>query len=208
MSYKSDTRNIKYVLAHLESRLQDLENTSSQLQGLIESETDIENIRTASQLLLNQVIEFNMYWTSYTNTYKDAIEEDVEKERIKREQAEQDTERYKAALSQALKQLKIYQSQAIDLALVNRANQLFDLVEENVKSLAVSVKLKTEDKRGKAGIESNRYNRSVNNTDLTNDYISSGYVITDDMVKKYKMTKPGLRSRLISLGVYKKRQPK
>ena len=96
----------------------------------------------------------------------------------------------------------------------NRIDELLEVIERNVKSLAVSEYMKSnkfKEKSKRTGEMSNRFNHAVSNDELIRLYEANGYKLTKDIVdyfnaKGANITYYGLRKRLITIGVWKGKQ--
>lgn len=96
----------------------------------------------------------------------------------------------------------------------NRIKELLELLERNVKSLAVSEYMRSnkfKEKSKRTGEMSNRFNHAVGNDELIRLYEANGYKLTNDIVdyfnaKGANITYYGLRKRLIAIGVWKGKQ--
>ena len=84
---------------------------------------------------------------------------------------------------------------------VQSINGIVGLVDENVKSIALSHKLKTTPRVNMHGEEHPRYRNDIDNNSLIADYQSG--MILKDLSEKYHISIPGIRNRLMDLGVYK-----
>ena len=84
---------------------------------------------------------------------------------------------------------------------VQSINNIVGLVDENVKSIALSHKLKTTPRVNMHGEEHPRYRNDIDNNSLIDDYQSG--MILKDLSEKYHISIPGIRNRLMDLGVYK-----
>ena len=84
---------------------------------------------------------------------------------------------------------------------VQSINDIVGLVDENVKSIALSHKLKTTPRVNMHGEEHPRYRNDIDNNSLIADYKSG--MILKDLSEKYHISIPGIRNRLMDLGVYK-----
>ena len=204
MSWQAETININVVLGNLEQQLGKLKEQCENILQRIEVCEDIEDLKVYSNILVSLIVDFQEYWLKYTNTYKLAVEVDINNLNNKLSHQIQVNEGLKHRLNELAREnkdlLKIIKDQPSD-QLINRCCQLLDLIEANVKVLATSIKIR--DQRGKSGQESNSFKAWVNTDELINDYKNSGYRITDAMVKKYGMTIQGMRDRLIKAGEYK-----
>lgn len=82
------------------------------------------------------------------------------------------------------------------------SSRLLELVENNIKSLSLSERLKD-----KTGLGSPTLIKDLDTNTLVKDYIKAGYKLTDDLVnrynEKYNITYHGLRLRLINAGIWK-----
>ena len=88
----------------------------------------------------------------------------------------------------------------ISETLENKLFEVSNLIEENAKALVLSKKLKTDPKVNIKGEGHPRYVDSIDNDSLIEDYKSG--MILKDLSDKYKLSIPGIRNRLIDLGVY------
>ena len=84
---------------------------------------------------------------------------------------------------------------------VQSINNIVGLVDENVKSIALSHKLKKTPRVNMHGEEHPRYRNDIDNNSLIADYQSG--MILKDLSEKYHISIPGIRNRLMDLGVYK-----
>ena len=75
------------------------------------------------------------------------------------------------------------------------------LVNDNSKALSMSKKMKEEPRVNMHGAGHPRYDLSIDNEKLIEDY-ESGMKLKD-LSNKYKLSIPGIRNRLMDLGVYK-----
>ena len=85
--------------------------------------------------------------------------------------------------------------------MIESLEKAVNLIDDNAKALSLSRKLKTEPKVNMHGEEHPRYNKYIDNDNLIADYKSG--MILKDLSKKYKISIPGVRNRLMDLGVYK-----
>ena len=91
---------------------------------------------------------------------------------------------------------------SVDLVeMIESLEKAVNLIDENAKALTLSKKLKTEPNVNKHGEDHPRYNKYIDNDSLIADYKSG--MILKDLSKKYKISIPGVRNRLMDLGVYK-----
>ena len=97
----------------------------------------------------------------------------------------------------------------------NKINEMLELVEENIKAISLSKKIKREPKVNIKGEGHPRYIGSINNDELIADYNTysdtldkNGNLVRKytlrDLSAKYKISIAGIRNRLIDLGVYEK----
>lgn len=90
----------------------------------------------------------------------------------------------------------------VDLVeMIEKLEKAVNLIDENAKALSLSRKLKTEPRVNMHGAEHPRYRNDIDNNSLVADYKSG--MILKDLSSKYKISIPGVRNRLIDLGVYK-----
>ena len=89
----------------------------------------------------------------------------------------------------------------VDLVeMIESLEKAVNLIDENAKALSLSKKLKTEPRVNMHGKEHPRYRNDIDNDSLVADYKSG--MILKDLSSKYKISIPGVRNRLIDLGVY------
>lgn len=203
MSWQIHNININRVLEHLDQHLENLQQLCESNQVLIDNSTTAEEFRDGWQLFTVNILEFIRSWQGYTSTYNEAVEVDLAKLEEKLKESEELVNKYKGLLKATMDEVKRLEEQIQNKEIVERASSMLDLVEEHTKALALARNMKEQkDIRGEA---SHRFNQSVKTSDLVNDYISSGYKVTDELVVKYNMTRPGLIQRLKSVGIYKGR---
>ena len=90
----------------------------------------------------------------------------------------------------------------VDLVeMIESLEKAVNLIDENAKALSLSKKLKTEPRVNMHGEEHPRYRNDIDNDSLIADYKSG--MILKDLSSKYGISIPGVRNRLIDLGVYK-----
>ena len=89
----------------------------------------------------------------------------------------------------------------VDLVeMIEKLEKAVNLIDENAKALSLSKKLKTEPRVNMHGKDHPRYRNDIDNDSLVADYKSG--MILKDLSSKYKISIPGVRNRLIDLGVY------
>lgn len=89
----------------------------------------------------------------------------------------------------------------VDLVeMIESLEKAVNLIDENAKALSLSKKLKAEPRVNMHGEEHPRYRNDIDNDSLVADYKSG--MILKDLSSKYKISIPGVRNRLIDLGVY------
>ena len=111
---------------------------------------------------------------------------------------------YKIGALQATLEARNNNSNLVSVDLVEMIESLekaVNLIDDNAKALTLSKKLKTEPNVNKHGAEHPRYRNDIDNDSLVADYQSG--MILKDLSKKYKISIPGIRNRLMDLGVYK-----
>lgn len=98
--------------------------------------------------------------------------------------------------------------------LENKLFEVSNLIEENAKALVLSKKLKTDPKVNTKGEGHPRYKEDIDNDKLIKEYnellefnskqTDKKYkkAILKELSDKYKLSIPGIRNRLIDLGVY------
>lgn len=87
------------------------------------------------------------------------------------------------------------------IEIIEKLDNAVNLIDENAKALSLSKKLKTEPRVNMHGEEHPRYRNDIDNDSLVADYQAG--MILKDLSNKYKISIPGVRNRLIDLGVYK-----
>ena len=194
--------NIKTVLDKLDMELNELTDTVLRAVSIIEKADSTEDAINAAKILASGVVQIDKNWKYYTKTYKVAIEKDIKKEREAREAAEKECAEYKEKLLNA--QVKI-RSLTESCRLEEKLNTMLNLVYNNIGAISTSEKIRTEPHNRK-GEQSHRFNHSVDTMDLIKDYTESNNRITEEMCKKYKLSHPGIKNRLINAGVYKGRK--
>lgn len=89
--------------------------------------------------------------------------------------------------------------------------ELMDLIKNNVKSLAVSEYMRSDEYKEKAmlrGEDSHRFKHSINNEELRTMYVNSGNKLTNDIVEYFNsrvkggVTYQGLCNRLKEMGAW------
>lgn len=93
--------------------------------------------------------------------------------------------------------------------LAERIGKMLNLVETNVKSLAVGEYLKSaeyKEKASRTGEDAHRFNKDIDSDELVRAYIKADYKLTEDVLAQFKgMSYQGLRDRLIDTGTWKGR---
>ena len=90
----------------------------------------------------------------------------------------------------------------VDLVeMIESLEKAVNLIDDNAKALTLSKKLKTEPRVNMHGEEHPRYRNDIDNNSLIADYQSG--MILKDLSEKYHISIPGIRNRLMDLGVYK-----
>lgn len=80
-------------------------------------------------------------------------------------------------------------------------NAAVQMVKDNVNTITYHYKTKEKGRVNMHGKEHPRYNKLIDDNELIEDYKSG--MILRELSAKYDMSIPGIRSRLIFLGVYK-----
>lgn len=210
MSWRADTININKVLEHLDQHLEGLFDLCNKLNSEIEGSENLDQIRTASQLITCEVGEFMRSWSNYSSTYREAVEKDLTSMEEKMNQQSQELAETRCRLNDALGEInrlmEIISKHPSD-EVISRCLGLLDEVETNVKVISLQRKLK-DPKRDRHGTSAPMWRHDVNNDELIMDYQLSGNKITKQMIEKYKLTQPAIRTRLIELGVYESKWSK
>ena len=100
------------------------------------------------------------------------------------------------------------------MAVVDRAASLMDLIESRINVVANSVAITKRMKDHRlSGEESPRYLHSIDTDELVELYKAAGFKLTDDILTHFQKACPGvsyvtLRDRLVKAGVWKGRQSK
>lgn len=100
------------------------------------------------------------------------------------------------------------------MAVVDRAANLMDLIESRINVVANSVAITKRMKDHRlSGEESPRYLHSIDTDELVELYKAAGFKLTDDVMTHFQKVCPGvsyvtLRDRLVKAGVWRGRQSK
>ena len=110
---------------------------------------------------------------------------------------------YKIGTLQATLEARNDNSNMIQVDIVEMIESLekaVNLIEENAKTISTATHMKN--RHIGSGDEHPAYRQDVDSKALIDDY-QSGKLNLKELAEKYDMTSPGLRDRLIKLGVYK-----
>lgn len=83
---------------------------------------------------------------------------------------------------------------------INKLDKTIDMIDENARALTYVYKTKKYPNKDLKGEKNPRYNTLINNDELIKDYKDG--MILKELSTKYGLTIPGIRNRLIYLGVY------
>lgn len=142
----------------------------------------------------NTINEWSAYYHRFKEIQDSKIYELVSENQILKEQIRQ---------LETLLEAKDTNSNMVQVdlvAMIESLDKVVDLIDENAKALTLSRKLKTEPNVNKHGAEHPRYKDNIDNDELIKDY-KSGRILKE-LSEKYKLSIPGIRNRLIDLGVY------
>ena len=193
-----------------------LEKTNEQLSQATELLVEAYSIHNSEQsemshILLNARLAdaVNKFrdWSAYYNRYTELIDDEkeqskllvIENSNLKKQITDKDAQI--ANLMNIIKASHNNDNERIELAeAVEAMNSALKLINENAKTISTATHMKN--RHIGSGDEHPAYRQDVDSKALIDDY-NSGKFSLKELAEKYDMTSPGLRDRLIKLGVYK-----
>lgn len=193
-----------------------LEKTNEQLSQATELLVEAYSIHNSEQSEMSQVLlnarladAVNKFrdWSAYYNRYTELIDDEkeqsqllvIENSDLKKQITDKDAQI--ANLMNIIKASHNNDNERIELAeVVEAMNSALKLINENAKTISTATHIKN--RHIGSGDEHPAYRQDVDSKALIDDY-NSGKFNLKELAKKYDMTSPGLRDRLIKLGVYK-----
>lgn len=193
-----------------------LEKTNEQLSQATELLIEAYSIHNSeqsevSQDLLNARLAdaVNKFrdWSAYYNRYTELIDDEkeqsqllvIENNNLKKQINDKDVQIVN--LMNIINASHNNDNERIELAeAVEAMNSALKLINENAKTISTATHMKN--RHIGSGDEHPAYRQDVDSKALIDDY-NSGKFNLKELAEKYGMTSPGLRDRLIKLGVYK-----
>lgn len=193
-----------------------LEKTNEQLSEATELLVETYSINNSeqsevSQSLLNARLAdaVNKFrdWSAYYNRYTELIDDEkeqsqllvIENNNLKKQINDKNAQI--ANLMNIIKASHNNDNERIELAeAVEAMNSALKLINENAKTISTATHMKN--RHIGSGDKHPAYRQDVDSKALIDDY-NSGKFNLKELAEKYDMTSPGLRDRLIKLGVYK-----
>lgn len=193
-----------------------LEKTNEQLSQATELLVEAYSIHNSeqsevSQSLLNARLAdaVNKFrdWSAYYNRYTELVDDEkeqskllvIENNNLKKQINDKDAQI--ANLMNIINASHNNDNERIELAeAVEAINSALKLINENAKTISTATHMKN--RHIGSGDEHPAYRQDVDSKALIDDY-NSGKFNLKELAEKYGMTSPGLRDRLIKLGVYK-----
>lgn len=193
-----------------------LEKTNEQLSQATELLVEAYSIHNSeqsevSQSLLNARLAdaVNKFrdWSAYYNRYTELVDDEkeqsqllvIENNNLKKQINDKDAQIDN--LMNIIKASHNNDNERIELAeAVEAMNSALKLINENAKTISTATHMKN--RHIGSGDEHPAYRQDVDSKALIDDY-NSGKFNLKELAEKYDMTSPGLRNRLIKLGVYK-----
>ena len=153
---------------------------------------------------VNKFREWSAYYNRYTELVDDEKEQSkllvIENSNLKKQITDKDAQI--ANLMNIIKASHNNDNERIELAeAVKAMNSALKLINENAKTISTATHMKN--RHIGSGDEHPAYRQDVDSKALIDDY-NSGKFNLKELAEKYGMTSPGLRDRLIKLGVYKR----
>ena len=193
-----------------------LEKTNEQLSKATELLVEAYSIHNSEQSEMSNVLlnarladAVNKFrdWSAYYNRYTELIDDEkeqsqllvIENNNLKKQINDKDAQI--ANLMNIIKASHNNDNERIELAeAVEAMNSALKLINENAKTISTATHMKN--RHIGSGDEHPAYRQDVDSKELIDDY-NSGKFNLKELAEKYDMTSPGLRDRLIKLGVYK-----
>ena len=194
-----------------------LEKTNEQLSQATELLVEAYSIHNSeqsevSQSLLNarltDAVNKFIDWSAYYSRYKELVDDEkeqsqllvIENNNLKKQITDKDAQIDK--LMNIIEASHNNDNERIELAeAVEAMNSALKLINENAKTISTATHMKN--RHIGSGDEHPAYRQDVDSKALIDDY-NSGKFNLKELAEKYDMTSPGLRDRLIKLGVYKR----
>lgn len=193
-----------------------LEKTNEQLSQATELLVEAYSIHNSEQSEMSNVLlnarladAVNKFrdWSAYYNRYTELVDDEkeqsqllvIENNNLKKQITDKDAQI--ANLMNIIKASHNNDNERIELAeAVEAMNSALKLINENAKTISTATHMKN--RHIGSGDEHPAYRQDVDSKALIDDY-NSGKFNLKELAEKYDMTSPGLRDRLIKLGVYK-----
>ena len=193
-----------------------LEKTNEQLSQATELLVEAYSIHNSEQSEISQDLlnarladAVNKFrdWSAYYNMYTELIDNEkeqsqllvIENNNLKKQINDKDAQIDN--LMNIIKASHNNDNERIELAeAVETMNSALKLINENAKTISTATHMKN--RHIGSGNEHPAYRQDVDSKALIDDY-NSGKFNLKELAEKYGMTSPGLRDRLIKLGVYK-----
>lgn len=193
-----------------------LEKTNEQLSQATELLVEAYSIHNSEQSEISQDLlnarladAVNKFrdWSAYYNMYTELINNEkeqsqllvIENNNLKKQINDKDAQIDN--LMNIIKASHNNDNERIELAeAVETMNSALKLINENAKTISTATHMKN--RHIGSGNEHPAYRQDVDSKALIDDY-NSGKFNLKELAEKYGMTSPGLRDRLIKLGVYK-----
>ena len=194
-----------------------LEKTNEQLSQATELLVEAYSIHNSEQSEMSHVLlnarladAVNKFrdWSAYYNRYTELIDDEkeqsqliiIENSNLKKQINDKDAQIDN--LMNIIKASHNNDNERIELAeAVEAMNSALKLINENAKTISTATHMKN--RHIGSGDEHPAYRQDVDSKALIDDY-NSGKFNLKELAEKYGMTSPGLRDRLIKLGVYKR----
>lgn len=162
---------------------------------------DLLNARLADAV--NKFRDWSAYYNRYTELIDDEKEQSqllvIENNNLKKQIKDKNAQI--ANLMNIIKASHNNDNERIELAeAVEAMNSALKLINENAKTISTATHMKN--RHIGSGDKHPAYRQDVDSKALIDDY-NSGKFNLKELAEKYDMTSPGLRDRLIKLGVYK-----
>lgn len=193
-----------------------LEKTNEQLLQATELLVEAYSIYNSEQSEMSHVLlnarladAVNKFrdWSAYYNRYTELIDDEkeqskllvIENNNLKKQINDKDAQIIN--LMNIIKASHNNDNERIELAeAVEAMNSALKLINENAKTISTATHMKN--RHIGSGDKHPAYRQDVDSKALIDDY-DSGKFNLKELAEKYDMTSPGLRDRLIKLGVYK-----
>lgn len=165
--------------------------------------------------LLNSIEHFTEKFIAVYDQYIDKRNSEVKDLEMKASDLQKEIELYQV-LSDKYKEENEMLREALNnqMAVVDRAANLMDLIESRINVVANSVAITKRMKDHRlSGEESPRYLHNIDTDELVELYKAAGFKLTDDILTHFRKNNPKLnymtlRDRLVKAGVWRGRQSK